>query len=180
MDAAKSNQGEEKGVNKTVGVVVVLVIIILNLAGVIGWLLLARKPEEKEQRNVVMTPDNVQSVIEQMAEQGQEPVPIGYYTVSMSYEWHFETGSKPSSDAYVENVVGNTNAVYLDVFLAGDEGNAIYKSPVIPVGSYLQDIALDTSLDAGTYDCVAVYHLVDDDQNTVSTLRMTVTIIVEG
>lgn len=110
----------------------------------------------------------------------EEYVAPGYYTVMMNYDWHFATGDSVSSDAYVENMVGNTNAVYFDLFLASDEENAIYKSPVIPVGSGLQDIALDTALDAGTYDCVAVYHLVDEEQNTISTLRITVTVIVEG
>ena len=144
---------------------------------VIVYLLMSRKPVEKERRNEVITPDNVQEMIQQMEE--EEYVAPGYYTVTMNYDWHFVTGDAVSSNAYVENALENTNAVYLDLFLAEDEENAIYKSPVIPVGSSLTDIALDTPLGAGTYDCVAVYHLVDDDQNTISTLRVTVTVTVE-
>ncbi len=182
MSTAKSNQVRKKGEKrkegkgKTVGIII-LVVVILVLGGIILYLLLAQKPEE-ERRNVVVTPDNVEEVIQQMAE--EDFVDPGYYTVRMNYDWHFATGDAVSSDAYVENLAENTNAVYLDLFLTSDEENAIYKSPVIPVGSSLGDIALDTALDAGTYDCVAVYHLVDDDQNTISTLRVTVTVIVEG
>lgn len=175
MSTANSNQAEKKGRKKTAGIII-LVVVILVLVGVILYLLL-RKPEE-EQRNVVVTPDNVEDVLKQMED--EDFVDPGYYTVTMSYDWHFATGDAVSSDAYVENMAENTNAVYFDLFLASDEENAIYKSPVIPVGSSLQDIALDQKLDAGTYDCVAVYHLVDDDQNTISTLRVTVTVIVEG
>lgn len=176
MSTANSNQAEKKGRKKTVGIVI-LVVVILVLVGVIFYLLMSRKPEE-ERRNVVVTPDNVDEVLEQMED--QEFVEPGYYAVTMSYDWHFATGDAVSEDAYVENVKENTNAVYLDLFLASDEENAIYKSPVIPVGSSLQDIVLDKKLDAGTYDCVAVYHLVDDDQNTISTLRVTVTVVIEG
>ncbi|HCT91825.1 MAG TPA: hypothetical protein DF613_10685 [Lachnospiraceae bacterium] len=177
MSEENPNQDEKKGGKKTAGIVI-LVLVILVLAGIIIYLLLFRRADEKERRNEVVTPDNVGEIIGQMEE--AEFVEPGYYTVTMNYDWHFATGDAVSSDAYVENLVENTNAVYFDLFLASDEENAIYKSPVIPVGGRLQDIALDTKLDAGTYDCVAVYHLVDDDQNTISTLRVTVTVIVEG
>lgn len=177
MAAANSNRGGEKGGKKTVGIVV-LIIVILVLVGVIVYLLLSRRPAEEERRNVVVTPDNVEEIIEQMAE--EEAVEPGYYIVTMNYDWHFPTGDAVSPDAYVQNMTENTNAVYFDVFLAEDEENAVYKSPVIPVGSSLQDIALDTDLDAGTYDGICVYHLVDEEQNTISTLRVTVTLIVEG
>lgn len=177
MGTANSNRVRKRkeGGLKTVGIII-LIIIILVLIGVIAFLLL-HKPEEKR-RNVVVTPDNVEEVIAQMEE--EEFVEPGYYTVSMNYDWHFSSGDAVSSDAYVENSTDNTNAVYFDLFLTSDEENAIYKSPVIPIGSSLRDIALDTELDAGTYDCVMVYHLVDDDQNTISTLRVTVTVIIEG
>lgn len=179
MNTEDQNQTAKKGGKKRFIVIAVLVVIILALAGVIIYLLLSRGSEEEaERRNVVVTPDNVEEVIQNMAE--EEFVAPGYYTVTMNYEWKFQTGSAVSSNAYVENMMENTNDVYFDLFLADDEENAIYKSPVIPVGSSLQDIALDTSLDAGTYDCVAVYHLVDDDQNTISTLRVTVTVVIEG
>lgn len=181
MSMANQTQSEKKGGAKTVGIVL-LVTIILVLAGIIVYLLISRQPEkEEEQRGVVVTPDNVQEVIEQMEQRAsEEPVAPGYYTVRMNYEWHFATGDTASEDAYVENLATNTNAVYLDLFLLEDEENAIYQSPVIPLGSSLQNILLDTPLEAGTYDCVAVYHLVDDDQNTLSTLRVTVTVIIKG
>lgn len=178
MSTGNLNQEKKKGGKKTLSIVI-LVIIILIMAGIIAYLLMSRRePAENERRNVVLSPDNVEEVIQQMEE--EEFVAPGYYTVTMNFDWHFASGDAVSSNAYVENVLENTNSVYFDLFLADDEENAIYKSPIIPVGSSLQDIALDTPLSAGTYDCVAVYHLVDDDQNTISTLRVTVTVIVEG
>lgn len=183
MGTANQTQSEKKGGGaRTVGIVL-LVVIFLVMAGVIIYLLMSRQPEEKEEerRGVVVTPNNVQEVMDQLEQRASEELTApGYYTVWMNYEWYFATGDAVSENAYVENLAVNTNAVYLDLFLLEDEENAIYKSPVIPLGSSLQNIKLDTPLEAGTYDCVAVYHLVDDDQNTLSTLRITVTVIVEG
>jgi hypothetical protein len=179
MSTAKSNQGEEKKGGARIAGIIILIVIILALVGVIVFLLL-RKPAEEEKRNVVVTPENVNEVIQQMDANQEEKTPVGYYTVTQNFDWHFSSGDAVSSDAYVENVKENTHAVYFDLFLSDDTENAIYKSPVIPVGSNLQDIALDTKLDAGTYECIAVYHIVDDEQNTLSTLRVTVNLIIDG
>lgn len=181
MSTVNQTQKEKKGGRKAVGIMI-LVAIFLVMAGTIIYLWMSRQPEEeKERRGVVVTPDNVQEVIDEMEKKAsEERVAPGYYTVRMNYEWHFSGRDAISKDAYVENLATNTNAVYLDLFLVEDEENAIYQSPVIPLGSSLQDISLDTPLESGTYDCVAVYHLVDDDQNTLSTLRVTVTVVIEG
>ena len=167
-------QNKEGGSPKKKGAIIALIIVIVALVCVILFLVFHNKEDEK--RNVVVTPDNVDQVLDQMAE--EEHVEPGYYTVTMSNVWHFANGSAVSDDAYVENKTENTNDVYFDIFLADDEENAIYKSPVIPVGSSLENIALDTTLEDGTYDCVMIYHLVDDEQNTLSTLRVTVTLVI--
>lgn len=158
-------------------IIITATVIIIALLGVIIFLL-TKKPEEEEKRNVVVTQDNVDEVVDDML--NQEYVEPGYYSASMSTTWHFATGDAVSEDAYVENVEENTNDVYFDVVLAENEEEVILKSPVLPRGSELNNIALDTPLDAGTYDCVMIYHLVDEDQNTVSTLRVGFTIVVEG
>lgn len=150
-------------------------IVIIALIGVIAYLLLSRKPEpEKERRGVLVTPENVESVLEE-ADAG---VPSGYYTVTMNPIWHFANGE--SSDAVVVNVEENTNDVYFDVVLVEDEEKVIYSSPIIPRGGRLEAIELDETLGAGTYDCIVIYHLVDEDQNTLSTLRVSLQIVVEG
>lgn len=153
-------------------------VVITILLVVIIVLLLRGREDESEKRNVVVTPDNVDEVIAEMDE--AEFVEPGYYTVNMNTEWHFSKGDAVSEDARVDNLVENTNDVYFDVFLAEDETNPIYKSPVIPVGSFLEHIVLGEALDAGTYDCVMIYHLVDEEQNTISTLRVAFTIVVES
>lgn len=169
---AKNGSGKKTKILLMAGAVIIVVLI----AAIV--FLLVNRPRDEPKRNVVVTKDNAEQVVEDMI--NQEYVEPGYYSASMSNVWHFATGDAVSEDAYVENVEGNTNDIYFDVFLADNEDEAILKSPLLPRGSELNEIALDTPLSAGTYDCVMVYHLVDEEQNTVSTLRVGLTIIVEG
>lgn len=161
-------------------VIIIAVVIIAVLLGVILYLLLSRDtaPEE-ERRNVVITPENVERVLEEIDQKGEETAP-GYYTVTMNTTWRFKTGAEASADAVVENVATNTNDVYFDIVLESDEEKVLYRSPVIPRGGRLEEITLEEDLDAGTYDCVVIYHLIDEEQNTLSTLRVALQIIVEG
>lgn len=189
-DLKEKTQKKNTGLFIIVGLVVVivlLVVVIVLLVGKRGEVtdesnqsvseVSDQSTVEEPKRNVVVTRDTVEDIVDDMFE--QEYVPPGYYSVSMNTEWHFATGDAVSEDAYVENLAENTNDVYFDVFLEDNEEEAIYESPVLPRGSELDEIALDTALPAGTHDCVMIYHLVDEDQNTISTLRIAFTIIVE-
>ena len=129
---------------------------------------------------MVVNEENVAQLTEQMVSEAQEYVEPGYYTVNMNTHWHFLKGDAVSEDARVDNLEENTHDVYFDVYLLEDEEEPVYQSPVIPRGAFLEHIALDTPLDAGTYDCVCIYHLVDEDQETLSTLRVAFQITVES
>lgn len=175
-----SNETEKTKTTGKGGVKVVIVIaavVILALVGVIIWLVMSTSENKQEEKRNVITKSNAEQVAEEMI--NEEYVEPGYYSTQMSTEWHFETGNAVSKDAYVKNDASNTNDVYFDVFIEDDETTPIMESPLIPRGSELTDISLDKKLDAGTYNCVMVYHLVDDNQNSVSTLRVAFKIVVE-
>jgi uncharacterized protein YxeA len=180
-DQANEQTGNGGKSNKAVVILLgIIIVLLIALIGVFAALLLkkeAPKEEPQEKRSVVVTKDNVEETVENML--AEEYTPPGYYEATMSTTWHFRTGDAISTDAYVANVKSNTNDVYFDVFIGDEEVNPIYQSPIIPLGGELDEIKLDTPLDAGTYDCLLVYHLVDDQQNTTSTLNMGVKIIVE-
>lgn len=129
------------------------------------------RKEEPVKRNVVVNKDNVEEVLEQL----EDPVPPGSYEVKMNSTWNFASGDAPSDNAYVENVEANTNSVYFDVTRADTE-ETIFESPILPVGSYLDNITLDSNLPAGTYDCLVTYHLLDENDESISTVKLTLTI----
>jgi len=169
-------------------VLLVGMIVIIALLGVIAFLLLGRgndaQPAEPlrdsvtEERAVVVNEDNAEEVIEAIVE--EPAIPMGYYEVSMNFSWTFPDGASPSDNAYVENRVSNTSDVYFDVLLAEDESVVLFESPILPRGTHINEVTLNQDLDAGTYPCVVVYHLVDDQQRTTSTLRMNLEIIVNS
>ncbi len=165
---------------KAKAAIVIGSVVIIALLVVVIVLLLRGKEENKDQdgekRTTVVTEENADEVLEQL--KNESGVAPGYYNSQMTTSWHFETGDAVSEDAYVANAAGNTNDVYFDVVLEEDESKVIYKSPVIPRGSELKGIKLDTKLEKGKYPAVVIYHLVDGEQNTVSTLRVGIEIIV--
>ncbi len=175
MDKSKGQNEMKRRGGKVALVVCVMVIVIL--AVVIGILLLRGKKETQPKRNVVVNDENAEDIAKELND--WEPVSGGQYEVTMNSQWKFADGKSPSENAYVENAVTNTNDVYFDIHLAGTE-ELIYSSPVLPLGSHLEDITLDEELAAGTYDCVLTYHLVDEEQNTLSTLSVSLTILIEN
>jgi hypothetical protein len=156
-------------------VIIVLLVVVIVLLAKNGTNTDTSATESAPKRNVVVTPDNVEETIAQLEE--SDYVTAGSYEVVMNTTWNFKDGASASEDAYVENSVDNTNDVYFDITLA-DTGENIYSSPVIPIGSHLEDITLDKELEDGTYDCVMTYTLVDGEQNPLSTVRVTMTIVI--
>lgn len=161
----KKRSGKKKGgkIAFAIGIVVLLI-----LLAVLIYLLLNK---EEPKRNVVVNEDNVEEVLESL----EEPVPAGSYDVKMNSTWNFSSGEAASDNAYVENAETNSNSVYFDVTRTDTE-ETIYKSPILPVGSHLEDITLDSKLPDGSYDCLVTYHLLDEKDESISTVKLTLII----
>jgi hypothetical protein len=186
--AENAGPGNGTGGNMNRTLVIVGGLVIVALVGVIIALamnlnrsesvIVVQEEPRGPQRATLVEEGNAEEVLEEMLE---EVTPSGptYYEVEMNMEWHFPDGASPSTDAHVANNEDNTTPVYFDVTLR-DTGETIYESPVIPLGGVLENFSLDTALEKGTYPCVCTYHLIDDQQRTLSTLNMGMTVIVEN
>lgn len=157
------------------GVVIALSITAVALIAIVAIVLVLVKPAQDTGHNMVVTPDNVDEVLADMA--ASEKVEQGTYEVTMNTTWEFETGDSASSNAYVENATTNNNDVYFSV-VRSDNGETIFESPTIPVGSHIESITLDSDLDAGNYPCLLTYHLLDDNGNETSKLDINLSIVV--
>lgn len=161
-----------KGRAAIIGIIVLVMVAVL--AVIIIYLLW---PQDEPTPNRVVTPENVDEVVEQMKDDGKAQA--GTYDVTMSTEWTFPDGKSPASDAFVENCTDNTNTVYFTIAL-DDGGQELYRSPYLEVGSQLADIKLDEELEKGTYKSIITYHLVDDGYNEVGRVSMYMTINIEN
>ncbi len=162
------------GIVAIIILLVVVVILLLNKKDAAP----AETSDDASARGVVVNEKNVDGALDEFV--NRPTVAMGHYIVSMTNTWHFASADATSEDAFVRNKDVNTNDVYFDVLLEEDEENAIYKSPIIPRGAELEGIKLDTALNAGTYDCVLIYHLIDENKKNVSSLRVGIKVIVEN
>lgn len=143
-------------------------LVIIGLVATIIYLLQKDDGKDtKKNRPTVATEENIKEIVNAM----EEPVPDGSYEITMNTEWNFHGNS---SNAYVANSTNNTRTVYFDVTLA-DTGELVYSSPFLPVGTQVKGFSLDTKLDAGSYNGIVTYNLVDDNEEVVSSLSVTVT-----
>lgn len=173
-----NNQLSQSGAKKShTAAIIISVVIVCVLVGVILYLVFGKDAEPEADANRVVTPDNVEEILDQLGDSSKTA--FGSYEATMNSEWTFENGTSVSSNAYVENSVNNTNTVYFTV-TRKDNGEEILKSPDIPVGSSLADIKLDKDLDAGKYDTILTYHLVDDNHKEISTASFAVTITIKN
>lgn len=165
-----------KKVSVAVIVAIVAVIIIIVLAAVLVYVL-TRKDDKPEigGRATIVTEDNVNEIISSM----NEPNTDASYTVSMTNEWVFEDGQAAAENFYVKNTENNSRTVYFDLMLR-DTDEVIYSSPYIPVGEEMNTLTLDKDLDAGDYNVIMVYHLVDDDRAELTTVSVAVVIHIKN
>lgn len=106
-----------------------------------------------------------------------DKVAEGMFECRMTTTWTFENADAESPNAYVANAEGNRNTIYFDVY-DNTTDELLYSSPMIPVGSELTGIQLDKKLQAGEYDAVVMYTLVDEEYQEVSTVGFNITITV--
>lgn len=160
-------------------IIAVLIGVIFNMTNLKNSANRTDLTEEKEKRPVVIVEENAEEAAEQILNQTEpEGIPMNYQ-VTMNSTWEFENGESESRNAYVANSEDNETAVYFDV-MRNDTQEIIYQSPVIPVGMDLSSITLDKDLDAGEYECTLTYHLIDDEQNTLTTVNMWLMVKVEN
>lgn len=183
MSREKANERINSRVGKTtahtphVGIIIaVSAIVVFALVGTIIYLILGDK--DADQYNSVVTPDNVEEAIAEL--DNKDATPMGSYQVTMNTEWIFPDAASASTNAYVANSNSNRNTVFFTIALASDASTDIYRSPYLPIGSHLEDIKLDTALDAGTYPAVMTYHLVDEENKEVSSVTVSMTLTIEN
>jgi cytoskeletal protein RodZ len=189
----QNTTSKEKGDGRKkviIAVVAVVVVLLISTISVMAALLVKTNKEKEaaiaakveaepanEPRKVI-TPDTAEEVIEEIIADSKidQNIPQSY-TVTQNSTWTFANGTATSQDAYVENDKENETAIYFDL-IVDETGERVYSSPVLELGAVLENFALDKPLSKGEYECTVEYHLIDDDQNTLTTTNIGVNVVV--
>ena len=173
----KDSQGTKKG--KTVVIIAAFVVLLAALIACIVLLLKKQEesPTESEPTTILergfVDEDNADNVMEEMSEKVEE----GMFECMMTTTWAFADGASESPNAYVANVESNRYTLYFDVY-ENTTNELLYSSPLLPVGSDIDNIKLDKELPAGDYDAVVMYTLVNEDNKEVSSVGFNIIISV--
>lgn len=168
--------GQSKGLrSKPVTIIAAVVVGILGVVFV-ATILKGNNSKQVGSYNLVVAPDN----IEELLAENPSKAAAGTYDVSMNSTWQFKDAKSASDNAYVANLLSNTNTVNFTL-TRNDTNAVIFESPYIPVGSSLRNIKLsDESLSKGTYPCTVTYHLLDDEYQELSVVNISVSVVINN
>lgn len=99
--------------------------------------------------------------VDKIVEGLNEKVEEGMINISMNTSPNFANGTSTGNLMIVNESVNNYPQVV--EITRNDTGEKIYTSGAIAVGSKIENAKLDTQLDAGTYDCTAMFYNVDPE-----------------
>lgn len=94
-----------------------------------------------------------------------EKVEDGYINISMNTSPVFADGRAEGNLMIVNEAVNRYPQQV--VITRNDTGETIYTSGAIPVGSKIASASLDAELEAGIYECTAMFHSLDPDTGAV-------------
>lgn len=167
MSSQKESKKERQ---KKIIIVIAFVVILIALA--VCLVLLFYKPKSGLDRGFVKE-GNRDDIMSEMTDKVEE----GMFECKMTTTWTFENADSVSPNAYVANVENNRYTFYFDVY-EESTNELLYSSPLLPVGTEINDIKLEKKLSAGDYNAVVMYTLVDENEEEVSTAGFTITISV--
>lgn len=168
-------ENQKETANKGRRKVIIIAFVVLCAALVVCVVLLLQKTKPKELDRGFVDESNKDTVMEDMGDKVAE----GMFECKMTTSWVFEDGKSESPNAYVANVENNLHTIYFDVYEKATE-ELLYSSPMLPVGTELDNIKLEKELQKGEYDAVVMYTLVDENNEEVSTVGFDITISVNN
>ena len=99
--------------------------------------------------------------VDKIVEGLNEKVEDGMINISMNTSPNFANGTSTGNLMIVNEAVNRYPQVV--EITRNDTNEVIYKSGAIPVGSKIESAKLSADLDAGTYECTAMFYNVDDE-----------------
>ena len=107
-----------------------------------------------------------------------EQLEEGMINISMNTSPYFEDGTSKGNLMIVNETI-NRYPQKVQI-IRNDTEEIIYTSGAIAVGSKIEAAALDVDLDAGTYECTALFHNLDNSGNIIGSAGAIITITINN
>ena len=179
----KERASTKKNSNRTIvaglGVLVILAVILLLLRSCGG-----KAPASTDDPGIIYDPSATEggwneADLDQIVDGLNRKVEEGMINISMNTSPSFEDGAAEGNLMIVNESVNRYPQVV--EITRNDTGDQIYKSGAIPVGSKIERARLSADLDAGTYECTALFYNVDPDTGSyLGCAGAIITITVRG
>ena len=146
------------------GVVVVILLLFLILAG--AFLFATMDNSDSEVSGIIYDSNATvggweETDTETIVDSLNEKVEQGMINISMNTTPVFSDGMSAGNLMIVNEGINNYPQVV--TIVRNDTNETIYQSNAIPVGSKIEQAELTVDLDAGTYECTALFYNVDPD-----------------
>ena len=102
----------------------------------------------------------------------------GMINISMNTSPWFEDATSLGNLMIVNETI-NRHPQKVEI-VRNDTGEVIYTSGAIPVGSKIEAAKLDVELEAGSYECTALFHNLDDTGNIIGSAGAIITITIKN
>ena len=102
----------------------------------------------------------------------------GMINISMNTSPWFEDGTSPGNLMIVNETI-NRHPQKVEI-VRNDTGEVIYTSGAVPVGSKIEAAKLDVELEAGVYECTALFHNLDESGNIIGSAGAIITITIKN
>ena len=107
-----------------------------------------------------------------------EQLEEGMINISMNTSPWFEDGTSLGNLMIVNETI-NRHPQKVEI-VRNDTGEVIYTSGAIPVGSKIEAAKLDMELEAGSYECTALFHNLDNSGNIIGSAGAIITITIKN
>ena len=107
-----------------------------------------------------------------------EQLEKGMINISMNTSPYFEDGTSKGNLMIVNETI-NRHPQKVEI-VRNDTGEIIYTSGAIPVGSKIEAAKLDVELEAGVYECTALFHNLDETGNIIGSAGAIITITIKN
>ena len=115
---------------------------------------------------------------EEIEDRLNEQLEEGMINISMNTSPYFEDGASKGNLMIVNETI-NRYPQKVQI-IRNDTDEVIYTSGAIAVGSKIEAAALDVALDAGTYECTALFHNLDNSGNIIGSAGAIITITIKN